>query len=267
MRTYLSVFKLRLIHGMQYRVAAYAGIATQFFWGFMIIMVFEAFYSSSGATQPMTLSQLVTYVWLQQSFLYFIMMWYRDHSLFDLITQGNIAYELCRPLNLYFLWYVKLIAGRLAGAILRCLPILVVSFFLPKPYTLMLPPDIPTLCVFIISLLLGLAVVVAISMLMYISVFITLSPVGSSLIFNVVGEFFAGMIIPIPLMPVWAQKIVYLFPFHLTCDMPMRIYSGHIPMNEALVGIGTQVIWLIGLMAFGSLIMRVVLRRVTVQGG
>ncbi len=102
MRAYLSVFKLRLIHGMQYRVAAYAGIATQFFWGFMIIMVFEAFYSSSGATQPMTLSQLVTYVWLQQSFLYFIMMWYRDHSLFDLITQGNIAYELCRPLNLLF---------------------------------------------------------------------------------------------------------------------------------------------------------------------
>ncbi len=38
-------------------------------------------------------------------------------------------------------------------------------------------------------------------------------------------------------------------------------------MNEALVGIGTQGIWLIGLMAFGSLIMRVVLRRVTVQGG
>lgn len=267
MRTYISVFRIRLMLGMQYRVAAFAGVAVQFFWGFITIMVFEAFYASSGAIQPMTLSQLVTYVWLQQSFLYIIMMWYRDHSLFDLITQGNIAYELCRPLNLYFLWYAKLIAGRLSGVLLRCVPILVVSFFLPEPYRLMLPPDVPTLLLFILSLLLGLTVVVAISMLMYISVFVTLSPIGSSLIFSVAGEFLAGMIIPIPLMPIWAQKIAYLFPFHLTCDMPMRIYSGHIPFNEALTGIGIQIVWVLGLVICGSLLMKTVLKRVTVQGG
>ena len=45
MRVYASVLKLRLLIGMQYRAAALAGVATQFFWGFISIMVFEAFYS------------------------------------------------------------------------------------------------------------------------------------------------------------------------------------------------------------------------------
>jgi ABC-2 type transport system permease protein len=33
---YLSVLKLRLNIGMQYRTAALAGVATQFFWGFIV---------------------------------------------------------------------------------------------------------------------------------------------------------------------------------------------------------------------------------------
>ena len=43
MKAYISVFKLRLINGLQYRAAAFAGVATQFFWGIMHIMIYEAF--------------------------------------------------------------------------------------------------------------------------------------------------------------------------------------------------------------------------------
>jgi ABC-2 type transport system permease protein len=92
-----------------------------------------------------------------------------------------------------------------------------------------LPPDSITFLIFFISLILGLLVVVAISMLIYISVFITMSPTGSMLMICIVGEFFAGLVIPIPLMPIWLQKIVYVLPFRLTCDLPFRIYSRHIP--------------------------------------
>ncbi|HOJ12119.1 MAG TPA: ABC transporter permease, partial [Clostridiales bacterium] len=72
MKAYFSVFKMRLINGMQYRVAALAGVATQFFWGFMFIMIYEAFYQSAVQTPPIELKQLVSYMWLQQAFLVFI---------------------------------------------------------------------------------------------------------------------------------------------------------------------------------------------------
>lgn len=267
MRAYISVFKLRLNLGMQYRTAALAGVATQFFWGFLIIMVFEAFYSHASGMPPISLKQLISYVWLQQAFLAFIMLWFRDNELFQLITSGNIAYELCRPSGLYGLWYAKLLAQRLSSAILRSLPILVVAVFLPEPYRMPLPHDPLAFLLFAAALLIGLLMIVSLSMLMYISVFVTLSPSGSLLMFGVLGEFLAGMIIPVPLMPEWLQRIVYVLPFRWTADFPFRVYSGHIPLQDAIAGIGIQLLWLFGLLWLGKSAMTKVLRKVVVQGG
>lgn len=267
MKGYLSVFRLRLSNGLQYRSAALAGIATQFFWGFIIIMVFEAFYSRTVVTPPLSLSQVVTYVWLQQAFLAFIMLWFRDNELFQLITSGNIAYELCRPTGIYGFWYAKLLAQRLSSALLRCSPILIVAVFLPQPYRLELPANLTAAALFILTLLLGLFIVVAISMLIYISTFITMSSAGSLLMFGVIGEFLAGMIIPIPLMPDWLQAIVNYLPFRFTADFPFRVYSGHIPVSEALELLPLQLAWLAALVAVGKFTMGKALRRIVVQGG
>lgn len=267
MKTYLSVFKMRLINGLQYRTAALAGIATQFFWGFMYVMIYQAFYNHSAGNQPISLGQLVSYVWLQQAFLAFIMLWYRDNEIFNLITSGNIAYELCRPCGLYGFWFAKLIAQRLSGAMLRCFPILIVAFLLPKPYNLSLPTDYLAFGLFVVTLLLGLLVLVAISMFIYISVFVTMSPTGSLLLMSVLGEFFAGMVIPIPLMPGWLQKIAHMLPFRLAADLPFRIYSGNIMTKEAFTGIMAQIVWLIGLILLGKIALKKALRRVVIQGG
>ncbi|MBJ6362257.1 ABC transporter permease [Paenibacillus sp. GCM10012307] len=267
MRMYWSVFKLRLYNGLQYRSAALAGIVTQFFWGFIAIMVFEAFYSQALSQPPMSLPELISYIWLKQAFLILVILWLRDSELSDLITSGNIAYDLCRPSGIYNFWYAKLLAQRLSGAALRCSPILIISFFLPHPYRLMSPPDSFAFWLFIISLLLGLLLVTAISMLIYISVFATLSPSGSFLMFAVLGEFLSGMIVPIPLLPQWLQQILYALPFHFTADFPFRVYSGHIPASEALVGIGIQMIWLAVLFVVGKWLMSRALRNIVVQGG
>ncbi|PLR78654.1 ABC transporter permease [Bacillus sp. V3-13] len=267
MIAYYSVFKLRMLNGMQYRAAALAGVATQFFWGFMYIMIFEAFYSQSIHNPPISLQELITYIWLQQAFLAFIMLWFRDNELFELITTGNIAYELCRPCGIYGFWYAKLLAQRLSSALLRCFPILMVAFFLPEPYKMTLPSSIKTSGLFLAALIFGLLVLVAISMFLYISVFVTMSPVGSLLVFAVIGEFFAGLIIPVPLMPEWLQRIAYLLPFHLTADFPFRVYSGHIPAHEAIERIFVQIAWLVILIWFGKIALDKALRKVIVQGG
>lgn len=267
MKAYVSVFRLRLTNGMQYRTAALAGVATQFFWGFIIIMVFEAFYSGAATKLPISLKQLITYVWLQQAFLAFVMLWFRDNELFQLITTGNIAYELCRPSGIYGLWFAKLLAQRLASALLRCFPILLVALFLPEPYRLPLPIDPAAFLLFLFALLFGLLMIVSLSMLMYISVFVTLSPAGSLLMFGVIGEFLAGMVIPVPLMPEWLQRIVYVLPFRWTADFPFRVYSGHITKEEALIGIGIQLVWLLVLVAVGKMAMAKALRNVVVNGG
>ena len=265
MKAYFSVFRMRLINGMQYRVAAVAGVATQFFWGFMFIMIYEAFYQSAVKTPPIELSQLVSYIWLQQAFLVFIVLWYRDGEIFNLITSGNIAYELCRPFRLYEFWYAKLLAQRFSGALLRCFPILVIAFLMPEPYGISMPPNFAAFVLFLLTLMLGLLVLVSISMFIYISVFVTMSPVGSLLMIGIAGDFLAGGIIPVPLMPVWLQKISYALPFRLAADLPFRVYSGNIPVSGAFAGIIIQIIWLAVLILLGKLAMNKVLRHIVVD--
>ncbi|WEG12185.1 ABC transporter permease [Pullulanibacillus sp. KACC 23026] len=267
MRTYYAVLRLRLLNGLQYRGAAFAGVATQFCWGSIYIMIYEAFYSHAGSPPPMTLKELVAYIWLQQALLALIVLWFRDNDLFDLIAKGNIAYELCRPFDMYSFWFSKLIAQRLSAAFLRSLPILFIAFLIPKPYRMSLPLSFLSFIVFVVTLLLAVILLVAISMFMYLSVFITMSPTGSLLMFNLIGEFFAGLVVPIPLMPNGLQRLANVLPFRYTMDFPFRVYSGQIPVEQALYGILIQLAWLILLVGFGRVTLNKVLAKVVVQGG
>lgn len=168
---YASFFRLRFVMGLQYRAAALAGIVTQFAWGFMEIKVFLAFEQSSPAAFPMTFGQLAAYEWLQQAFLAFFMAWMMEPEMFECITDGNVSYELCRPVDLYHMWFARSMATRLSRGLLRCFPILTVAALLPEPYRLM-PPCNPAAAVwFVITMLLGLAVTVALCMIIYMSPF------------------------------------------------------------------------------------------------
>lgn len=267
MRAYYSLFKMRVLKGLQYRIAALAGVSTQLFWGFIFIMVYQAFYASTTKTQPISLPQLIQVVWLQQSFLVFIMLWYRDTEIMDLIISGNIAYELCRPTDLYKFWYAKLLAQRLSSAALRCFPIILIASFLPYPYGFSLPQSWLAFGLFIITLMLGLILVVAISMLIYVSMFYTMSGAGSMLLFAVFGEFFSGQIIPIPLMPDTLKSAAYVLPFRYTADLPFRVYTGNIGTYEAVISIGVQLLWIFIIVVIGKLWIKNALKRVIIQGG
>lgn len=41
MRACFAFFKMQFIKGLQYRTAAWAGVFTQFFWGFMEMMLYR----------------------------------------------------------------------------------------------------------------------------------------------------------------------------------------------------------------------------------
>lgn len=267
MKSYISLFRVRLLNGLQYRAAALGGLATQFFWGIMIVFIYAAFYSGAEDPGGFSYKDLVSFVWLQQTFLSFVFLYDWDSELLNMITTGGISYELCRPVNLYQVWYVKLLSKRVSRAVLRFAPVILLGFLMPHPYNLSLPQSPASFLLFVVSLFLALFLIVAISMLIYISVFKTMSPIGSIGIFSIIGEFFAGMTIPIPLMPTWLQKICMMLPFRYTADLPFRTYSGNIGTNEALIGIAIQIVWIAALVSFGAFIMKKITRLSVIQGG
>ncbi len=266
-KKYISFFKLRFAMGLQYRTAAIAGIATQFVWGFMEIKVFYAFNTSDPDSFPMGFEQLASYIWMQQAFLALFMTWFMENEIFDSIMDGNICYELCRPIDIYNMWFARSVANRLSRALLRCAPILLVAFFLPEPYSMTLPPDVFTFILFIIAMILGMTVTAAMCMLVYMLSFFTVSPQGLRIIFSMTAEILQGIVIPIPFFPPGVQRIVELLPFASMENVPLRIYSGNISGGAAAKAMLMQMFWIIALIAAGKLIYRSASRKITVQGG
>lgn len=266
MKAMMGIMRLRFTAGLQYRAAALGGLATQFFWGALLVLSFDALYRSGGA-QPMSLAETTTYIWLQQAFLALLSSWIWEGEIFDSIESGGFAYELCRPADLYAVWFARSAAGRLSAALLRCLPILLLAVFLPAPYGLMLPPSLAAFGAFLLSLVLSWLVMVSLCVLGYVFSCRTLSPRGVKLAMISVIGFLAGEIVPLPFFPKGVREVLSLLPFGACQNVPLRIYSGNIAGASLVQAILLQVFWLAALVLAGRYLLGRVLNRAQLQGG
>ncbi len=267
MKKYFSFFNLRFTMGLQYRAAALAGIATQFVWGSMEILVFRAFYRSDPGAFPMTFEATASYIWLQQAFLALFMGWMLENEVFDSIMNGNISYELCRPIRIYDMWFVRSLALRLSRAVLRCFPILIVAALLPAPYKLTAPASFQAFILFLFAAVLGLLVAVAMCNIVYIICIFTLSPMGIRMVYISLADLLGGSVIPLPFFPDHLRRILSLLPFASTQNVPLRIYSGDISGIAISQTICLQLFWLLTLIALGKLLEAIAMKRIVVQGG
>lgn len=267
MRFYLSYFKLRFITQLQYRKAALAGIATQFFFGLVYIMVYLAFYESSTNNGPMEINELVSYLWLNQVFFALTYMYYRDDEIFNMIKNGNIAYELLRPKKIYFMWFSKIIAQRLSNVTLRFLPVIIVAFLLPYPYGLSLPLSFIHFIMFLITLFVGVLLMTSINTLYHVLTLSTLNEKGVTNIFMAVADILSGGVIPIPFFPAFLQVVANILPFRYVSDLSFRLYSGNISITYGLYQMLIQIIWFLIIAFIGIIILKRSLKKVVIQGG
>ena len=267
MKPYIALFGIRFSNSLQYRSAAIAGITTQFAWGFMYILAFLAFYESNPAAFPMTFEQTVSYIWMQQAFMALFFIWFYEMNIFEQIESGAVAYELVRPIDLYNKWFVQAAANRLARAVLRCSPILIVAFLLPYPLRLVLPNDPFQLTMFFISIILTLGVVVSLNMLIYVSAFYTINSTGTRIVVAVSADFLSGGMIPIPFFPDIIRNIVELSPFGAMQNTTLLIFGSYLTGSSLTRGIAIQILWLIVLVILGKILMQNATKRVVIQGG
>ena len=215
----------------------------------------------------MTMSATASYIWMQQAFLALFATWMMDNDIFDAIARGNISYSLCRPIRIYNMWFSQSTAARVSRAVLRCLPILIVAAFLPEPYGMAKPASAWHFGLFVVTLILGLLVTVAFSMLVYVLTFFTISPQGVRIVFTSMVEFFAGAIIPLPFFPPGWQSVLELLPFASMQNVPLRIYSGSMSGAQMERAVALQLVWLAVLVMLGSGLSRLAEKKVTIQGG
>jgi ABC-2 type transport system permease protein len=234
-------------------------------------MVYEAFYRSSDVAKPMTFAQVATYVWLGQALLA-MLPWNVDLDIRTMVRSGAVAYELCRPVDLYGLWYARAIAQRTAPTLLRVVPMVIIAaFILPlvglDEWRLAAPADAAAGAGFAAALLLAVALSCAITTLIHATLLWTIAGEGVVAMAATVVAFGSGMIVPLPLFPDWLQKILAYLPFAGVVDLPFRVYNGDIPTSDLAFVLARQLAWTLLLVATGRLVLSRGMRRIVVQGG
>lgn len=267
MKKYFTFFRLCFQTGIQYRAAFVTGILTQVPWGLMECLAFKAIHDTSAEGFPMEFSALVSYIWLKEAFLVLLNTWAADNDIFDTIINGGVSYELCRPLSIYNMWFARSTGGRAAAAAMKCIPILLIAFFLPRPYNLILPEKPQNLLIFLLSLILGAGVTVAFCMLVYVLAFFTICPRGLRMMLMGAVDLLAGNVIPLPFFPQPIRGILEVLPFASMGNAPFRIYSGDIAGGAILRTVGLQLIWFLIFVGGGKILCRLAERRVVIQGG
>ncbi len=271
MSPYLALLSVRFRERLQYRGAALAGAGTQVFWGFIKIMILQAFFAVGTGAQPMSFEQVVVYVWLGQAFLG-MLPWNHDRELEAMIRSGQVAYELVRPADLYALWFARILAMRTASVTLRCIPIFVLAgLLLPlmglSEWGLPAPVSFEAGLGFALSLLVALALGCAITSLVHVSLLWTISGTGIANLVPSLVTLGSGMVLPLPLFPDWAQPLIRAQPFRGLCDTPYRIYAGDLAGWDAAAAMLHSLLWTVALVALGRALLAQGTRRVVVQGG
>lgn len=267
MRKYYSFFKARFSNGIQYRMATVTALTTQVIWGIMECLAYTAIAEVSSGNIPMDFGSIVSYIWLKEAFLVLFNTWHADNDLFGMIMNGDVAYELCRPLSVYSMWFSRVIGGRISEVMLRCLPVLLCAFLMPEPYKMGLPVSISAFIMFILTAILGVCVTVTFCMVVYMLCFFTISPNGWRMVLTGAVDFLSGNIIPLPFFPKNFLRIVEWSPFAYMQNVPFRIYCGDIVGVEIWTSVSKQIFWIVALALMGQLLWKMAEKRIAVQGG
>ena len=267
-RPYFAILSARFSLMLQYRTAALAGFATQCWWGIIKIMVLSAFYAGSPH-QPITRAQAITYVWLGQAFLA-LLPWQADADIALAAETGNVGYERLRPVDTHSLWLMRAIAWRVANTSLRALPMfLMAGVLIPlsglKSWAWLPPDGLDAALLFIVSITLTVLLSSAFTVLLDCGV-VALKTRRASNLAPILVNALSGMIIPLALLPSWAQSFLFWQPFAGLVDIPYRIYFGNLTGASALAGLIAQSLWIVAFILVGRFWLARVMNRIDMQG-
>ncbi len=271
MSAYLAAFRARARTVVRYRAAALAGIFTQVFFGFILVMVLESWFMGSPGVARFGFTQAASYVWLGQAFLA-LQVWGPDPELRDLIRSGEIARDLLRPTSLYGLWFVRTLAWKCVALAMRLGAVLAFAGFgLPllgmADLALRPPASWPAFFAFLAMLVPAALSSAALAAGVSCFQFRQISAAGASAMAAALSSFFSGLIIPLPLLSGPVEAISRYLPYRGLADLPFRFWLGETPVRALPTAFAVQTAWALALFAAGAAYVRSRAGRDAVAGG
>lgn len=263
MLPYLALTRMAVQRSFAYRLAAFAGLATNFFFGLLRASVMIALFTAHPIESGMNVQDAVTYTGLTQAVIGFLALF----SWFDIvhsINNGQIGTDLLKPVSFFGFWIAQ-DAGRAAvNLLLRGAPIMVFFAFF---YRLTYPTSIGQWIAVAVSLALAWLVSFSFRFLVNLAAFWSPNAVGFCRLFFALSWILSGFFMPLRFFPQWFLRLCYLTPFPQMVATPADIYLGLLDSNEIASALLLQGLWCVALIVLGNFVLSIGIRRLVIQGG
>jgi ABC-2 type transport system permease protein len=158
----------------------------------------------------------------------------------DRVRTGELSAMLLRPMHPLH-WDIAYFAGWKVVVIILWLPVAVVLTALFRPDFAVRPVDVAAFALAIWGAYLVRTMTYAV--LGLIAFWTTrISPIVQLVM--TLELLFSGRLVPLSLLPPWAQGMADVLPFKWTFGFPIESLVGRLPESELLAGLATQLLWI-----------------------
>ncbi len=260
---YLNTMRMAVLEQFQYRVANYFYMIGMIAEPVIYLVVWSTVArAQGGVVGGYTPGEFAAYyiVWTLVRNMNIVLTPYAwEHR----IREGRLAGELLRPVHpMHF--DLAFFAGWKVVAIVLWLPIAVALTLIFRPT---LHPGLGQIAAFGLALWGGFFVRF---MLLWVLGLVTFWTTRVSAIFDLyftVELLLSGRLVPLSLMPAWAQTLAGLLPFKWAFGYPIEVAIGRLNASQILTGLGMQALWTLAGLTLLLFVWRAGVRRFAAVGG
>lgn len=247
-----------------YRGAIIGGALTNSVFGVLrASIVSAAIVTAGGDLGGYATTAGVTYAWITQALIGPVHIFTWDELALR-VRSGDVAVDLARPVDLQ-LQYAAADVGRAAAITLpRGLPPLAVGAVM---FGLTLPASPVAYLAGAVSVALAVGISFACRYLVNLCAIWLLDVRGMLTVYVTVSSVLCGLVIPVHWFPGWLAALASVTPFPSMLQAPADVLTGRTAGAGLPALLGTQLAWLVGMLAAGRLVQRLGTRRLVVQGG
>ena len=257
MKKFLSVFKLTWLERLAYRVNFLLEILSGVISSLILIFLWMAVYRSAGkeVIGGYSLQEMVTYLLGGGLINSFILTTAENPETSQSIQDGSLSNLLVKPINPYWVWFVRDLSSKTFFLVLGFVGYTVVFFFFRQHLTAL--PSAAHLAYLFLSILLAALLQFFLFEFLSLLAFWVENTFGIRFVMRVVMEVAGGSIIPLSFFSGLLQTLFLALPFSFLIYLPMRIYLGKIPLEGIPWELGKEALWIGGF----ALLNRVVWKR------
>lgn len=243
MKLYWKVALLGWQDSLVYRFNALVWVLYSVVPSLTLMLVWLAAYSDkNGAIGGYNLSEMMTY-YLFVTALSVAVTPHPEWEIATSIRDGKLTPYLLRPLG-YFGFKLAWESAYQIVKTAMMLPALALLWWFFRVYIALPDFDVWRLLLFLLAALNAYLLLSQLKFLLGISAFWIVEPGGLMEIWNVLNGLFAGRLLPLALLPLWAQTVANVLPFSILYAFPMQILLGRATPTDLMWGFARQIIWL-----------------------